>query len=98
MTATDNPQLQRRWLPWVPKAITRSQGGEIFFQGPGAQKLGQVGVCPESKQSGTGGGGGGGGGRPPGEEKPALEPWPRELAFQAGRWPAQAWVWLWLQC
>lgn len=44
MTAAANPQLQRRWLPWAPKAITESQGGEIFFPSgaPGAQKPGQV--------------------------------------------------------
>lgn len=94
MTATDNSQVQRRWLPWAPKAITQSWGGESFFpRAPGAQKPGQVGACDWNEQNGTGGHG-----QLHPEERQAPGPWLQNLALGAGRWPAQARVRLWLQC
>lgn len=78
MTATANPQLQRRWLPWAPKAITQSQGGEIFFFPgvPGAQKPGQVGAHAQSKPNGMGGSS-----RLCQEEERAPRLWLQDLAF-----------------
>ena len=60
---------------------------------PGAQKPGQVGARARNEQNGTGGGGQ----LCRWEEQRALGPWLPNLAFEAGRWPVQAWVWLWLQ-
>ena len=99
MTATTNHlHLKGIGCPGPQRQLSRVGEGNFLAarppaRAPGAQKPGQVGARARNEQNGTGGGGQ----LRHWEEQRALGPWLPNLAFGAGRWPVQAWVWLWLQ-
>lgn len=90
---TTAPSCKGISFPGPKGNYPESGRGDFFFfpRAPEAQKPGQVGAYAQNEQNGMGGDGllHWLGGR-------ALGPWLRDLVFWAGRWPAQARVWLWL--